>query len=277
MLSEKKTIIHALFYFNNEFPFMSLSRFSKLSIATLIFSSFSASATIVEVTTSHGNFKINLHDEATPITVTNFLKYVNDDDYDNTVVHRLVPNFVMQSGGFKYEGTRALSAIPTDSAIKNEPVYSNVRGTIAMAKIGGNVNSATSQWFINLSNNSGGSASLDTQNGGFTVFGEVIEGMEKVDLIAGLPLCSSVPMPNFTAEQCSDASFVPGADNFVTIVSVDIIDPTINSADSLSPVKNTSLPTTSPEPPKSSSGGGSLAWFSLAFMTLVSIRRFFKK
>lgn len=258
---------------------MTLSTISKLSIATLAFASISVSATIVEFTTSHGNFKVNLHDETTPITVTNFLKYVNDDDYDNTVVHRVVSDFVVQSGGFEFTGVFPLEAIPTDSAIQNEPVYSNVRGTIAMAKVSGNENSATSQWFINLSDNSAGTAQLDVQNGGFTVFGEVIEGMENVDTIAGLPLCSSIPMPGLTTGQCGDSNFVPGVDNFVTIVSVDITDPSINTADSLSPVKNTSLPVTppvTPEPPKSSSGGGSIAWFGLAFTALVSFRRFFK-
>lgn len=259
---------------------MNLPKVLKFSAAAFAFTSMSASATIVEFTTSHGNFKVNLHDETTPVTVTNFLKYVNDGDYNNTVVHRVVSDFVMQAGGFKYEGSRSLSAIPTDSAIQNEPVYSNVRGTIAMAKVSGNEHSATSQWFINLSDNSGGSAALDVQNGGFTVFGEVIEGMVNVEAISGLPLCSSVPMPNFTAEQCADTSFVPGADNFVTIISVDITDPTVNTADSLTAVKNTSLPTTpptTPEPPKSSSGGGSMAWFGLIFTALISIRRFLKK
>ena len=157
---------------------MTLSTFSKATITALMIASTSASATIVEFTTSHGNFTVNLHDETTPITVSNFLKYINDGDYDNTVVHRVVPDFVMQAGGFEFTGTFPLTAIATDSTIQNEPVYSNVRGTIAMAKVGGNENSATSQWFVNLSDNSAGGPQLDSQNGGFTVFGEVIEGME---------------------------------------------------------------------------------------------------
>ena len=135
---------------------MSFSTFSKISMTALMIASASASATIVEFTTSQGTFKVNLHDETTPETVTNFLKYINDGDYDNTVVHRVVPDFVMQAGGFEFTGDFPLNAIATDSAIKNEPVYSNVRGTIAMAKLGGSVNSATSQWFVNLSDNSGG-------------------------------------------------------------------------------------------------------------------------
>lgn len=257
---------------------MNFSKLSKISLAALTFISLSSSATIVEFNTSHGNFKVNLHDETTPETVSNFLKYVTDEDYNNTVVHRVVPDFVMQAGGFEFTGNLPLTAIATDSSIKNEPVYSNVRGTIAMAKVANNENSATSQWFVNLSDNSGGAPKLDSQNGGFTVFGEVIEGMDNIDAIAGLALCTEIPTPGLTAEQCADSSFVPGDENFVTIISVTITDSTINSANSLTPVKNTSLPVTppvTPEPPKSDSSGGSLAWFSLFFTGLVALRRRF--
>jgi peptidyl-prolyl cis-trans isomerase A (cyclophilin A) len=218
----------------------------------------------VEFTTSQGSskssFKVNLHDETTPETVANFLKYVNDGDYNNTVVHRVEPGFVMQAGGFEFTGTLPLSPIATDSAIKNEPVYSNVRGTIAMAKVPGDKDSATSQWFVNLSNNS----SLDTQNGGFTVFGEVISGMENIDIIAGISRCNSIPMPDYSADNCAN-NFVPGVENFVTIESVIIFDANVNSADSLA--------ATAPAPTNSSSGGGSIAWFSLLFTGLIALRR----
>ena len=103
---------------------MNLSTFSKTSIAALIFSSASSFATVVEFTTSQGNFKVNLHDETTPETVANFLKYINDGDYNNTVVHRLVPEFVMQAGGFEFTGDFPLNPIATNSAVINEPVYS---------------------------------------------------------------------------------------------------------------------------------------------------------
>jgi peptidyl-prolyl cis-trans isomerase A (cyclophilin A) len=243
---------------------MSFSNLSKIAIASLIIASASTSATIVEFTTSQGSskssFKVNLHDETTPETVANFLKYVNDGDYNNTVVHRVEPGFVMQAGGFEFTGTLPLSPIATDSAIKNEPVYSNVRGTIAMAKVPGDKDSATSQWFVNLSNNS----SLDTQNGGFTVFGEVISGMENIDIIAGISRCNSIPMPDYSADNCAN-NFVPGVENFVTIESVIIFDANVNSADSLA--------ATAPAPTNSSSGGGSIAWFSLLFTGLIALRR----
>lgn len=256
---------------------MTFSTFSKISIAALMIASTSSSATIVEFTTSQGNFKVNLHDETTPVTVANFLKYINDGDYNNTVVHRVEPEFVMQAGGFEFSGDFPLRSITTDSAIKNEPVYSNVRGTIAMAKVANNENSATSQWFVNLSDNSAGSASLDTQNGGFAVFGEIIEGMENIDTIAAIPRCNTIPMPDFTAAQCSDANFVPGTENFVTIETVIIFDATVNTAGNLAAIKNTSQ-TTAPEPtpPKSAGGGGSIAWFSLFFTGAIALRRRFK-
>lgn len=255
---------------------MSFSNLSKIAIASLIIASASTSATIVEFTTSQGSskssFKVNLHDETTPETVANFLKYVNDGDYNNTVVHRVEPGFVMQAGGFAFTGTLPLSPIATDGAIKNEPLYSNVRGTIAMAKVPGDKDSATSQWFVNLSNNSAGSAALDTQNGGFTVFGEVIAGMENIDVIAGISRCNSIPMPDYSADNCAN-NFVPGVENFVTIESVIIFDANVNSADSLAAVKNTSLTVTEPAPTNSSSGGGSITWFSLLFTGLIALRR----
>jgi peptidyl-prolyl cis-trans isomerase A (cyclophilin A) len=272
---------------------MTLSTLSKASIAALTFASLSVSATIVEFTVSNGTsietFKVNLHDETTPVTVANFLQYVNDGDYNNTIIHRTVDNFVVQGGGAKFEGTLPPTFFTTRPAIQNEPVFSNVMGTISMAK-GNAVDSATSQWFINLSNNSGGSSQLDVANGGFTVFGEIIEnGMTTINTIASVPRCDTspgvkngfneLPMPDYSAIDCTN-KLVPGVENFVTVTSIDIIDPTVNSANSLTPVKNTSLPVTppvTPTPPKASSGGGSIAWFGLAFTALVSIRRFIKK
>jgi len=253
---------------------MSFSYISKISLAALMIASASASATIVEFNTSQGNFKVNLHSETTPATVSNFLKYINNGDYNNTVVHRVEPGFVMQAGGFEFTGNLPLDAIATDSPINNEPVYSNVHGTIAMAKVSGNENSATSQWFVNLSDNSAGSAALDIQNGGFTVFGEIIDGMENIETIAGIARCNTTPMPDYTAEQCADASFVAGMENFVTIETVIIVDATVNTADNLATIKNTSkIAEPTPTPAKSDSGGGSIAWLSLFFTSLIALRR----
>ncbi|ASP48895.1 peptidylprolyl isomerase [Cognaticolwellia beringensis] len=262
---------------------MTFSTFSKISMTALMIASASTSATIVEFTTSQGNFKVNLHDETTPITVNNFLTYVMNKDYDNTIIHRSIDNFVVQGGGARFEGVLPPTWIETRLSIKNEPVYSNVLGTIAMAKTEA-VDSATSQWFININDNT----RLDQENYGYTVFGEVIEnGMTTIDTIALVPRCNTdpgvqngfndLPMPNYSMSDCAN-KLVPGVDNFITIVSVDIIDATVDTASSLAAVKNSSLSTTNPdpEPEKSSSGGGSIAWLALLFTGLIALRRRFK-
>ncbi|MEM9218749.1 MAG: peptidylprolyl isomerase [Cyanobacteria bacterium P01_F01_bin.150] len=121
-----------------------------------------------------------------PLTVQNFISYVEDDAYTNSIIHRSVSGFVVQGGGFTFENLQD-EAIVTDDPVQNEPSSerSNLRGTIAMAKLGGNPNSATSQWFFNLDDNS---ANLDRQNGGFTVFGEVLgeADLAVIDAIAAL-------------------------------------------------------------------------------------------
>lgn len=128
-----------------------------------------ASATVVRLNTDRGPIDIVLYDAEAPKSVANFLGYVRRNAYDNSFFHRSVANFVIQGGGFT---TPPLTKIPTDPAVENEfsATRSNLRGTVAMAKLGGNPNSATSEWFVNLADNS---ANLDNQNGGFTVFGRV--------------------------------------------------------------------------------------------------------
>lgn len=159
------------------------------------FVSFVSQATVVQFETNFGNFEVNLYDNDTPETVANFLQYVEDGDYTNTIIHRSISNFVIQGGGFTYNDSWPVDNIATNDPVTNEPVFSNVRSTIAMAKVGGNPNSATSQWFFNLANNSGGNADLDGQNEGFTVFGEVVgDGMTIIDQIAAVPTFSELPL-----------------------------------------------------------------------------------
>ena len=139
--------------------------------------------------------------QGAPLTVQNFLNYVNDEDYVNTIIHRSVPGFVIQGGGFIAEGLAdalnadppnppsAIGVVPSDDPVVNEfsSERSNLRGTIAMAKLGGDPNSATNQWFFNLADNS---ANLDNQNGGFTVFGEVLgqSDLDTLDTIASIDI-----------------------------------------------------------------------------------------
>jgi len=118
----------------------------------------------------------------TPATVANFLAYLDAGRYTNSIMHRSVPGFVVQGGGFTDKSLAA--AIPQFAAVTNEPGNTNVRGTIAMAKLGGNPDSATNQFFFNLADNS---ANLDAQNGGFTAFARVLgTGMTVVDAMAAL-------------------------------------------------------------------------------------------
>lgn len=223
-------------------------------------------ATIVEFQTSHGNFQVNLFDQSTPKTVANFLQYVDEQHYTNSVIHRVVPDFVVQGGGFTFESDWPLTRIATNSAIINEPIYSNVKGTIAMAKLGDNPNSATDQWFFNLKNNS---SNLDQQNGGFTVFGQVIgDGMNVVESIANQSLCQDIPMINYSDDNCNSLA-TPGIENFVSINQIVIVDSSEVTDANLSPVKNTSL-TPSED---SSSSGGSFIWLSLFGLLPLTIRK----
>ncbi len=154
----------------------------------------------ITIETNAGDITLNMFDERAPQTVQNFLNYAKDGDFINSIFHRVVPGFVVQGGGFRSSAedlcdctpekfmvssvsAAQFAAVPTDPPVVNEFGHSNVRGTVAMAKLGGNPNSATNQFFFNLANNS---SNLDNQNGGFTVFAE-IDDMTVVDQIAALP------------------------------------------------------------------------------------------
>jgi autotransporter-associated beta strand protein len=137
--------------------------------------------------TTISSVQVQLFNTQAPITVNNFLLYIDAGDYDWSLVHRSVPAFVVQGGDVRVNAAgTAWEYVPSYGTITNEfdPSRSNVRGTIAMAKQPGNPNSASNQWFFNVADNS---ANLDTQNGGFTVFGQVLgTGMELVDYLNGL-------------------------------------------------------------------------------------------
>ncbi len=131
--------------------------------------------------TSKGNITIELYEKETPTTVKNFLKYVENGFYEGLIFHRVIPNFMIQGGGFDSKDNKK----PTLPPIRNEARrgLSNKRGTIAMARTGV-VNSATAQFFINLVNNDFLNHKDDSSRGfGYAVFGEVTDGMDVVDII----------------------------------------------------------------------------------------------
>ena len=156
-----------------------------------------------QIATSQGTFTLELFRDTAPESVNNFLAYLKSGSYQNAIFHRSVPGFIVQTGGFKVGGD--LPAIPTNSPVINEFSRSNLRGTVAMAKLGGDPNSATNQWFVNLADNSG---NLDFQNGGFTVFAAVVDpGMAVWDAIAALPRFNlgspfdNLPLQNVAQDQ----------------------------------------------------------------------------
>lgn len=219
-------------------------QFRKFSFFFFVFGLFPffTQATTVQFQTVMGDFTVNLYDETTVETVDNFLAYVEEGAYSDIIIHRSVNGFVVQGGGFSYDGDLPLNSVQTDSPVTNEPLYSNVRGTIAMAKLGSNPNSATSQWFFNLADNS---ANLDVQNGGFTVFGEVTgNGMAIVDAMAALTefnlggAFTSIPLRDFTAEDVAN-SVEPNEDNFVLIYDIVVLDAAEDTAADLNPTPNT--------------------------------------
>jgi cyclophilin family peptidyl-prolyl cis-trans isomerase len=150
---------------------------------------------IVVLRTNSGDISLELYADKSPITVANFLSYVDSGHYDNTIFHRVISNFMIQGGGY----TPDLVEKPTLDPIVNESRnrLHNLRGTIAMARTS-DPDSASSQFFINHRNN----LRLDWAPGrdGYTVFGEVIDGMSTVDFIATAPTRPRGMHPNLPVD-----------------------------------------------------------------------------
>jgi cyclophilin family peptidyl-prolyl cis-trans isomerase len=136
---------------------------------------------MIKVDTTLGSFSVEFFEKEAPISVANFLKYVDDGFFDGTIFHRIVPGFVIQGGGF----TEDMTQKKTKPAIKNEADngLKNGRGTLSMARTN-DINSATSQFFVNLKDND----FLDHTRGnfGYAVFAKVTEGMDVIDKIAAV-------------------------------------------------------------------------------------------
>jgi peptidyl-prolyl cis-trans isomerase A (cyclophilin A) len=171
---------------------MKLSRKAILSIAfiillttsgILVYTQFFGKKEVVVLVTTKGNIEIELDREHAPVSVENFLSYVKAGFYNGTVFHRVVPGFVVQAGGYTADGTEKA----TNAAIKlesNNGLY-NTAGTIAMARLT-SPNTATSQFFINLVDNSDDLDYASSSSPGYAVFGKVVSGMSVVNAIAGV-------------------------------------------------------------------------------------------
>jgi len=154
---------------------------------------------VIEFDTTLGKIKIELNSEKAPITVKNFLEYVNSGFYNGTIFHRVIPGFMIQGGGF----TPDLTEKPTREPIRNEAGngLSNLRGTIAMARTQ-DPDSATAQFFINVVDNS---TKLDRRyaldGAGYAVFGKVTSGMDVADKIVAVKTTGKGPMPSDVPEE----------------------------------------------------------------------------
>jgi len=214
----------------------------------------------VRLTTVLGTVDLALFGQQKPITVANFLNYVDQGRYfkidptngqlASSFVHRSVPGFVIQGGGFlgtvdpAHPSNLLVTQVLPFPAIQNEPGISNKRGTIAMAQAGSDANSATSQWFINLADNGGPPHNLDIRNnnaGPYTVFGKVVNNsMNVVDAIAAVPRYNAgapfdnIPLRNYTSPNpvtVSNLVSVPGISHISPLTfSVSSNNPTVADA-----------------------------------------------
>ena len=151
---------------------------------------------VVELQTSMGKIVIELNEQVAPVTVKNFLEYVQAGFYDGTIFHRVIPGFMIQGGGFTSKMIRKKTLDPIINEAKN--AQSNKRGTIAMAR-SNNPNSATSQFFINHKDNDFLNY-MDDNQPGYAAFGKVIEGMDVVDAIASVKTTTRDGMENVPVE-----------------------------------------------------------------------------
>jgi cyclophilin family peptidyl-prolyl cis-trans isomerase len=150
---------------------------------------------IVVLDTTAGEIALELDSEKAPTTVENFLKYVDDKFYDDLIFHRVIKGFMIQGGGFDTQIQQKRQGVRGPIRNESNNGLSNVRGTIAMARLP-NPNSATCQFFINHGDN----VRLDTAGGGYTVFGKVIAGMDVVDKIAQGPTATRAGMEDVPVE-----------------------------------------------------------------------------
>ena len=151
---------------------------------------------IVKLETSMGNIVIELNEQAAPVTVKNFLGYIEDGFFDGTIFHRVIPDFMIQGGGFTAEMTQSQTRDPIINEANNG--LKNDRGTIAMARTN-EPDSATAQFFINHKDNDFLNYA-GKNNPGYAVFGKTIEGIDVVDTIASVQTTTRAGMTDVPVE-----------------------------------------------------------------------------
>ena len=184
-----------------------------------------APSQIIRFHTNLGDIDVTMLPESAPKNVVNFLKYLNKGVYNNSIIHRSIPNFAIQGGGFQLIDHNRV-AITTDAAVTNEYSVSNLRGTLAMALSPGDKNSATSQWFFNLGSNTALNASSNG-DGPYTVFGRInsADGLAVMNKIGAVSVSSflaspfdSLPLMNYVNGDIQDS-------NYVQVFSVYVLPP----------------------------------------------------
>ncbi len=181
------------------FSTLALTALASLAIFSIVSPASAQAAPQVKFATSAGDFVVEVYPDKAPKTVENFLQYVKDKHYDGTIFHRVIPNFMIQGGGFdaKYLQKPTRAPVPhegREALEKGGP--RNVVGTVAMARTN-DPQSATAQFFINVKDN--GFLDPSAQSFGYTVFGKVITGLDVVEKIkltptgAGGPFATDVP------------------------------------------------------------------------------------
>ena len=222
-------------------------------LITTILLSFKSHATTVKMTTNFGDIDVILFDKSTPETEENFLKYIEDNEnqnnYKNVIFHRNIEGFIIQAGLIKVredeQGLAQPERLSTLSpAPANEPFFSNGRGTIALAKTANNFNSGTSQFFFNINNNDGSteSANLDEQNGGFTVFGQVIaSSLPILDDLNSTPTYIVDDFIDLPLRDIEDTTAPLIVNNFLKIETITVIDSNPDTEDAVEKTPNTKI------------------------------------
>ena len=193
-----------------------ISRISTVLAFTFFTATVMAENTLVKMQTSEGDIYIELHNDKAPLSVANFLSYVNEGFYNGTIFHRVISTFMIQGGGF----TETLERKPTKAPIQNEANngLKNLKGTISMARLP-DPHSATAQFFINVQDNAALNFTGDqnTNTWGYAVFGNVVHGMDVVNDIrftptAGkMPFRKDVPIENIVIESVTVVDQLPEA------------------------------------------------------------------